>query len=122
MEHYFCIHSPVNGQSHTLDVVSNAAVSTGMETFCFYKSHHRGTTRWMIQLPHQGPQSPVGVSAVSSHKAHDWRSLLKMVLMIPSNFWKLGQLVNRGFLDSCLSNSFKVYIKVLTRVRDENLD
>ena len=45
-----------------------------------------------------------------------------MVLMIPSNFWKLGQLINRGFLDSCLSNSFKVYIKVLTRVRDENLD
>ena len=28
--------------SHPLEVVSNAAVSTGMETSCFYKSHHRG--------------------------------------------------------------------------------
>ena len=35
---------------------------------------------------------------------------------------KLGQLINWGFLDSYLSNPFKVYIKVLTRVRDENLD
>lgn len=45
-----------------------------------------------------------------------------MILIIPSNFWKLGQLINWGFLDSYLSNPFKVYIKVLTRVRDENLD
>ena len=28
--------------SHPLEVVSNAAVSTGVETSCFYKSHHRG--------------------------------------------------------------------------------
>lgn len=53
--------------SHPLDVVSNAAVSTGVETSCFYKSHHRGTTRWTIQLPHQGAQSLGGACLLFPH-------------------------------------------------------